>query len=150
MAENKDELLQHYARMRDELEGAIAGLSDAQMQDASIDGWSVKHHLAHLTVWHEIRASEIQRISAGFDSAWRMTPEQVVAFNEMMHEMRKDLPLAQVASELKTVRQRAIDAVAAATERGLDGSLYGEAGLASSHEGEHAGWIRRWRGEKGY
>ena len=33
--------------------------------------------------------------------------------------------------------------------KGLDASLYGEAGLISSHEAQHAGWIRRWRSEKG-
>jgi hypothetical protein len=31
----------------------------------------------------------------------------------------------------------------------LDGSRYGEAGLRSTHEAQHAGWIKRWRGEKG-
>ena len=29
-------------------------------------------------------------------------------------------------------------------------SLYGEAGFPTRHEEEHAGWIKRWRGEKGY
>lgn len=35
------------------------------------------------------------------------------------------------------------DAIAAATPRGLDGSLYGEAGLRSTHEAAHTGWIKR-------
>ena len=39
-----------------------------------------------------------------------------------------------------------LEAIGAATERGLDPSLYGEAGLRSGHEAQHAGWIRRWRG----
>jgi hypothetical protein len=50
---------------------------------------------------------------------------------------------------LATTRQRLLEAIAAATPRGLDGSLYGEAGLHSGHEVVHASWIRRWRGEKG-
>jgi hypothetical protein len=31
----------------------------------------------------------------------------------------------------------------------MDDSLYGDAGLRSSHEAEHTGWISRWREEKG-
>jgi len=37
---------------------------------------------------------------------------------------------------------------AVATARGLEGSRYGEAGLRSTHEAAHSGWIRRWRGER--
>ena len=36
-----------------------------------------------------------------------------------------------------------------APTRGLDGSLYGEAGLRSDHEAQHTAWIRRWRSERG-
>jgi hypothetical protein len=43
-----------------------------------------------------------------------------------------------------------LDAIAAATPRGLDPSLYSEAGLHSGHEAEHTGWIKRWRGERGF
>jgi hypothetical protein len=55
----------------------------------------------------------------------------------------------QVKWELETSRQRVLDAIASATPRGLDGSLYGEAGLRSTHEAQHTGWIKRWRSEKG-
>jgi len=48
MAENKDDLLQHYRQTREGLMSAIDGLSDEQMSEPSLDGWSVKDHLAHL------------------------------------------------------------------------------------------------------
>src|SRR5437773_2053050 len=67
MAEDRDELLQHYGRMREELASAIEGLSDSLMTEPSIDGWSVKDHLAHVAFWNEIRAAEVTRISAGHD-----------------------------------------------------------------------------------
>jgi uncharacterized damage-inducible protein DinB len=149
MAEDKDQLLQHYARMREEMLSAIAGLSDEQMTERSLDGWSVKDHLSHIALWDEVRAAEVARISAGHHSAFRMSEEQDRLYNELGHDLRKALPLEQVRWELTTTRLALLEAIGAATPRGLDGSLYGEAGLRSSHEGQHAGWIKRWRGERG-
>ena len=45
--EDRDALLRHYRESRAALLAAIDGLTDAQMTDPSIDGWSVKDHLAH-------------------------------------------------------------------------------------------------------
>ncbi len=149
MAEDRDALLEHYRQMREELLSAIHGLSDELMTEPSLDGWSVKHHLAHLALWDDIRASEVVRISAGHDSAWRMTGEQDAAYNALGHALRLPLSLDQVRWELATSRQRLLDAISSATPRGLDASLYGEAGLRSVHEAAHAGWIRRWREERG-
>jgi uncharacterized damage-inducible protein DinB len=132
-----------------DLIAAIEGLSDDLMSEPSLDGWSVKDHLAHLALWDDIRAGEVTRISAGHDSAWRMTGGQDEAYNALAHDLRLSLSVEQARWELATSRQRLLDAIAQATERGLDPSLYGEAGLRSGHEAEHTGWIRRWRGEKG-
>ena len=149
MAEDREALLQHYRRMRGELLAAMDGLSDELMSEPSIDGWSVKDHLLHLALWDDIRASEVTRISAGHASAWRMKDSQAEALNALAHDLRVGLSLEQVRWELATSRQRLLDAISSATARGLDPSLYGEAGLRSSHEAQHAGWLRRWRQEKG-
>jgi uncharacterized damage-inducible protein DinB len=149
MAEDREALLSHYRTMREQLLSAIDNLSDELMTEPSLDGWSVKDHLAHLAAWDEIRASEVARISAGHDSAWRMTGDQDAAFNALATDLRRALSLDQVRWELETSRQRLLDAISAATTRGLDPSLYGEAGLRSMHETRHTGWIRRWRAQKG-
>jgi uncharacterized damage-inducible protein DinB len=149
MAEDREALLEHYRQTRLALLAAIEGLSDAQMTEPSLDGWSVKDHLAHLAQWDDIRASEVVRISAGQDSAWRMTGEQDAAYNDLQYALRLPLSLNQVRWELANSRQRLLEVIAAATPRGLDASLYGEAGLRSGHEAVHAGWIRRWREERG-
>ena len=150
MAEDRDGLLQHYRQMREELLSAIDGLSDELMTEPSLDSWSVKDHLAHLALWDDIRASEMVRISAGYDSAWPgMTGDQVEAYNALINELRLPLSLDQVRWELATSRQRVLDAIFSATARGLDASLYREAGLRSTHEAQHTGWIKRWRGERG-
>ena len=145
MAEDRDALLRDYRDSRVELLAAIEGLSDEAMTEPSLDGWSVKDHLAHLAVWDEIRAGEVTRISAGHDSAWRMTQDQDVAYNALTYDLWRALSLDQVKWELSASRQNLLDAIASATARGLDASFYGEAGLRSSHETAHVGWIRRWR-----
>ena len=148
MAENKDELLRHYRQTREGLMSAIDGLSDAQLSEPSLDGWSVKDNLAHLALWDDLRAMEVERISAGHESAWKFSETQDDAYNDVGHELRRSMSAAQAKWELERSRTRLLDAISAAKPRALDGSLYGSAGLRSSHEVEHAGWIKRWRTEK--
>ncbi len=148
MAENKDELLQHYRRTREGLMSAIAGLSDEQMSEPSLDGWSVKDHLAHIALWDDLRATEVERVSAGHASAWKFSEAQEDAYNEVGYELRRRMSAAQAKWELERSRKHLLDAISEAKPRALDGTLYGGAALLSSHEVEHAGWIKRWRTEK--
>jgi DinB family protein len=147
MAEDREALLRHYRQMRGDLLAAIDGLSDTLLSERSLDGWSVKDHLAHIALWDELRVSEVERISAGYASAWQTRATQEESYNEMAHELRRDLSPAQVRWELAHTHEQVLAAIASASERGLDATLYGEAGLRSEHEAEHTGWIRRWRGE---
>jgi uncharacterized damage-inducible protein DinB len=149
MAENRRALMRHYQEMRDGLLSAIAGLDDQMMTEPSLDGWSVKDHLAHLAFWDGIRTSEVTRISAGHASAWRTAGDQDETFNTLIHDLRQGLSLEQVKWELASSRKRLIKAISSATERGLDAPLYGEAALRSTHEAMHTGWIRRWRAQRG-
>jgi len=148
MAENKEELLEHYRRTREQLMSTIAGLTDEQMGDPSLDGWSVNDHLAHIALWDDLRAGDVERISAGHESAWKFTDPQNDAYNDVGHELRRGISAAQARWELERSRRRLLDAIAAAEPRGLDASLYGSAGLVSTHEVQHSGWIKRWRTEK--
>src|SRR5256714_14442416 len=120
MAENKDELLRHFRRTREGLMSAIDGLSDEQMSEPSLDGWSVKDHLAHIALWDDLRAAEVERISAGYETALRMTGKQDAAYNEMSYDLRRNLSLDQVRWEFETSRQRLLNALSAATPRALD------------------------------
>ncbi len=149
MPEDRDALIAHYHAMRRELMAAIDGLDDAALTDASLDGWSVTDHLSHLALWAGIRAEEVTRISAGHESAYRITPEQDAALNAIAYEARRGWSPAQARWELEQARARLLDALTHATPRGLEPERYGEAGLRSDHESQHAAWIRRWRDERG-
>jgi hypothetical protein len=143
--EMRNGLIERFETSRAELKAAIEGLTTAQMVERSIDGWSLKDHLLHLANWDDVRASEVERISAGFDSACRMSHQQDADFDAMSYDLRKDLSLEQAMWELEHSRARLLTAIRQATDRGLDPSLYGEAGLVNGHESEHAGWIQAWR-----
>src|SRR5689334_11823720 len=150
MSEDKEDLLRRYRESRDTLLEAIEGLSDEEMSDPSIDGWAVKDHLAHLALWDDLRAAEVERISAGFESAWKMTDQQDDEYNAAGYELRRSMSAAQARWELEQSRRKLLDAITAATPEALDTTRYGAAGLHSQHEDQHSGWIARWRGEKGY
>jgi uncharacterized damage-inducible protein DinB len=147
--QDREDLLRHYRRQRDALLAAIEGLDDAALSETGPDGWSVKDQLAHLALWDDVRAAEVERISAGHESAWRMTPEQDEQYNRLGLALRRNLVPSQVKWELAVSRQRLINAISSADPRALDTSHYGEAGLRSNHEQEHAEWIIRWRQERG-
>ena len=147
---DREDLLRHYRESRADLLAAIEGLTDDQLSERTLDGWSVKDHLLHISLWDEIRAAEIERISAGHESLWRMSSEQDDIYRGLGIDLRVGVSVAQAKWEIDATRRRVLDAITSATERGLDGSLYGEAGLRSGHEAQHTKWIKRWRTEKGY
>jgi uncharacterized damage-inducible protein DinB len=148
MPETREALLQHYRDMREQLLAAIDRLSDEMLAERSLDGWSVKDHLTHLALWDGERAAEVERISAGHDSIWPRTGDHNEAFSALGHDLYLDVSAEQAKWELASSHRRLLDAIAAATERGLDFDLYGEAGLHSTHEAVHTFWIKRWRSER--
>ncbi|MGE3075874.1 MAG: DinB family protein [Dehalococcoidia bacterium] len=148
--ETKDEYIAYYRGMRGELLGAIDGLTDQQLSEQSLDGWSVKDHLLHIALWDEFRASEVERISAGQDSLWKMQEEQVDAIADVLYDLRRTASPSQARWEIASTHERLLKALSAASPRGLDATRYGEAGLPSDHEAAHTSWIKRWRAEHGY
>ena len=150
MTETSESLLEHFRRVRSVLLTAIEGLGDQQMIDLTLDGWSVKDNLAHVAFWDDLRADEVIRMSAGHDSVLRMTHRQDADLNAIAYDLRRHLSLSQVRWELEHSRRRLEDAVSAAPPAALDPSRYGEAGLLSTHDAQHAGYITAWRQRMGY
>lgn len=150
MAEDRDDLLRHYRDSRKKLLEVLDGLTDEQLSDPTLDGWAVKDHLSHLALWDDLRAAEVERISAGHESAWKMTDKQDDDYNEAAYQMRRGMSAAQARWELEHSRARLLEAIEVAPPEALDPSRFGTAGLRSSHEGQHTEWVDRWRREKGY
>ena len=147
------------AQLRSELEAAgkrvsaaISGLSDEQASAVAIGDWSVKDHLSHMCHWHEFRATEVMRISRGGQTAFPpFSDDQLSAVNHTFTDLRRGLPMSQVAEDLEFARFMVIEAVANCPEEALEESRYGECGIqaAINHDNEHTGTIEAWRKREG-
>lgn len=146
MTENRETLIRHYLEMRQALLAVVDALPPEALTVGVVDGWTVADHLSHLAAWDELRASEVVRISAGYESICRMDETQGDVYSTLMHALRRPLSMEQVRWELDQSHRRLLDAIASATDTGLDGSRYGEAGLRSTHEAEHTTWLLNYRG----
>ena len=144
------------------LDAVLQQLSDAQMttlRDA--EGWTVKDHLIHLTVWERSVVFFLQHkprhLGLGIDeSRYRRGP--VDAINAEVHRQTKDLSLDEALEQFKEVHRQFLELFQGLTDADLRRSYHdylpdepgeGEARLAytvirnntSDHYAEHLGWI---------
>ena len=122
---------------------AIAGLSDEQASAPASDGWSIKDHLTHLTLWHEMRFFEVSRIARGGEPSLPLSSEEeVTPLNESVAANRRGLSLAQVVADLEFAWSMLEQAVAASPEERLDHGFSGEIGpVGTAHDLLHAALI---------
>jgi hypothetical protein len=146
----RDEVARDLRDAAAKVDAAISGLSEEQASRPTVDGWSVKDHLTHLTVWHEMRFFEINRVGRGGRS---LAPsfDDVDVFNETLASTRRGLSLEQVVTDLAFARAMVHRAVAECPEDRLDSTHYLEASPAGGvdHEAEHAVVIAAWRKREG-
>ena len=137
---DRDQLLLELDTARARVTEAIAGLTDEQMSQPDLDGWSVKDHLTHLTLWHEMRFFEVSRIVRGGHAGFPETDEAGVEhINQQFVANRRSLSTAQVLADLDFAREMVRQAVASAPENRLDLRFYEELGpTGAGHETEHA------------
>jgi hypothetical protein len=119
---------------------AIAGLKDDEASAPGPDGWSIKDHLTHLTLWHEMRFFEISRIARGGQPSFPLsTEEQVTPLNEAVVAYRRGLPLGQVVADLEFAWSMVEQAVSACPEDRLAHGFSGEIGpIGTAHDLDHA------------
>lgn len=131
--------------------GAIEGLTEEHASKQSIDGWSVRDHLSHMCVWHEMRTMEIMRISRGGMAAMpEVNDEQLEAINRTFAELRRRLPLTQIVADLNFVRGLVREAIQNCPEDALNESKYEELGITGTgHDMEHVETIEAWRKREG-
>ena len=140
---SRDEHMAAFAAAHDRVRQAIAGLSEDEASAAGPDAWSIKDHLTHLTLWHEMRFFEVSRIGrGGLPSFPLTTEEQVTPLNETVAAYRRALPIAQVVADLEFAWSMVEQAVAASPEERLDRGFSGEIGpLGTGHDMAHAAMI---------
>lgn len=149
------QLLLEMDAARDRVNEAIAGLTEEQMSRLKLDGWSVKDHLAHLTLWHEMRFFDVSRIARGGRAGFPVTDvvagvDPIDEINERFAANRRGLPLAQVLADLDFAREMVRQAVSNCPEDRLDLSLYEEIGPnGAGHDIAHADMIAAWREREG-
>ena len=126
---------------------AIAGLSEEQASAVGPDGWSIKDHLTHLTLWHEMRFFEVSRIARGGNSSFPLaSEEEVTSLNETVAAHRRQLSLAQVVADLEFAWSMVEQAVAACPEDRLSQGFSGEIGpVGTAHDISHAEMIQALR-----
>ena len=119
---------------------AIAGLTDEQMSQPDLEGWSVKDHLTHLTLWHEMRFFEVSRIARGGRAGFPETDESgIEQINQQFVANRRSLPTAQVLADLDFAREMVRQALITSPEDRLDLRFYDELGPnGAGHETDHA------------
>src|SRR3954471_4988941 len=138
-------VLAAFAASEAALLAAIDALSETELTERSMDGWSVKDHLAHLAQWHELRWLDLTRLAAGYESAVNSTPAQDEAFNAMTAAWRAELSWQQTMWEWQTARGRVVETVRTLPAGELALALRDDWPVRTGHEDEHAGYIRSWR-----
>jgi len=149
----RDHLLLEMKAARDRVDEAIAGLSEEQIARPDLDGWSVKDHLTHLTLWHELRFFEVSRIARGGRASFPLTDEAeagVEHLNQQFVANRRSLSLTQVLADLDFSREMVRQALANCPEDRLDERFYEGIGIHGAiHDTEHADMITAWRKREG-
>jgi hypothetical protein len=135
------------AAAHDHVRAAIAGVSEDEASAIGPDGWSIKDHLTHLTLWHEMRFFEINRIGrGGLPSFPLTTQEDVTPLNELIASYRRGLPFEQVVADLEFAWSMVEQAVAACSDERLDHGFSGEIGpVGTRHDLSHMMRIRALR-----
>jgi Protein of unknown function (DUF1706) len=139
-ATTRDQLLLELDAAHARLRESIGGLRDQDASAPGPHGWSVKDHLTHLTLWHEMRFFEISRVARGGQPSFPLsTEEQVTPLNEAVAAHRRGLSLAQVVADLVFAWSMVEQAIAACPEDRLEHGFSGEIGpVGTAHDLAHA------------
>lgn len=129
---------------------SYAGLSAAELMEPGVTGdWSVRDILAHVTTWEEEALTYLPLILAGgTPPRYRATYGGIDAFNALMTERKKSLPLADVLRQLDETHRRVLDLIQRTPEEQFVRETRCRRRLRLDtyhHYPQHAEAIRRWR-----
>jgi DinB family protein len=137
------------------LTASYAGLSDARLLEAGVTGkWSVRDILAHVTTWEEEALKHLPLIlKGGTPPRYSVTYGGIDAFNALMTERKKSLPLFEVLKQQNEIHNRLVAFIGAVPENQFAGETHFRHRLrldTYGHYPKHAEPIRKWREQHGW
>ncbi|MGH9174322.1 MAG: DinB family protein [Vicinamibacterales bacterium] len=147
---NRQQLLQRLDAAWTAFTDAYAGLPDARMTEPGVTGgWSIKDILAHITIWEEEALKHLPHVIAGdTPPRYSVTYGGIDAFNDLMVERRRALPLSDVLRQLDETHQRLIAYVETMPDDQITTDTRARRRLrldTYSHYPIHTRAIREWR-----
>ena len=149
---DREEVYSPLEEARQELLGAIDGLTPEQMAVPVFADWSVKDILAHIVSWEEYTLLDFQRVASGHVPALASFRQRDVDnFNAVVMSLRRNFPLDQAMYELEANRKATIAALDAIPDERLAQGQFARiwATITAGHDHEHAEHIRKWRQKEG-
>lgn len=159
---SKAELCDLIATGWDELEQAIAGMRNADLEERPSGDWSVVDHLNHIAAWERATIALLEgrprHLALGVDEQlYRQDDDD--AINAVMHAAHVDRPAPETIAELRDAHAELVAVLDGLSDEALQRTysefLPGEeaqengepmltrlVGSTYSHYVEHSGWIR--------
>jgi len=115
---NREQLLNRLGTAWAAFQASYAGLASSRLTEPGVAGdWSVKDIIAHVTWWEEEALRHLPLIMAGGrPPRYSVTYGGIDAFNAMMAERKRDLPLSDVLTQQNDTHQRLIDFIQSVSE----------------------------------
>jgi len=150
----KEQLLEKLDRGWDDLKQSYRGLAEAELVVPGVVGnWSVKDVLAHVTTWEEEALKHLPHILAGeTPPRYLVVYGGVDAFNALMTERKRALPLDEVLRQLDETHGQLVEYVRAAPEELLATETRFRRRIrldTYSHYPIHTKMISEWRAQRG-
>lgn len=148
--DSNQRVLERMERAWSDFQASYAGLGEADLLEPGVTGaWSARDIIAHVTWWEEEALHHLPAIRAGRrPPRYSVTYGGIDAFNALMTERRRDLPLAEVLRQQADVHGRLLEYVAAAPAELLLRETRFRRRLRLDtwgHYPKHAAAIRAWR-----
>jgi hypothetical protein len=131
-------------------QASYAGLSSSRLTEPGVVGdWSVKDIIAHVTWWEEEALRHLPLIMVGDrPPRYSVTYGGIDAFNAMMAERKRDVPLSDVLTQQNETHRRLIDFIQSVSEDQFTRESRFRRRLrldTYSHYPIHTNAIREWR-----
>lgn len=145
---DKQKILTEADEAYSELQEAIAGLDDAEMNRVWLGSWGVREILVHAAAWDQEMAPAFGRIGRGEEPYAAGAYDDADAWNARFVERKKGAKPSEALADLEASHRRL---VAAATALGAEHFSEGAParalleGTGAQHYREHAAQIRQWR-----